>query len=180
MSINAIPRRYAKALVGLAEDSQKLEQYGRELDLVEKLLSDHRQLRNMLISPTYSKKKKRLLLADVMGLLELPEETRRFLGLLLEKDRLAMLAPIGASYHRLADEKAGIERARVTTARKLTKEHREQIKTVLEEQTGKKVTLEVKVDNALIGGIKTEISGRVVDGSILTQLKRMEDTLTKG
>ena len=180
MSINAIPRRYAKALVKLAEEPQRLEQFGRELDMVEKILSEHRELRAMLVSPTFSIKKKKALLADFLGLLDLSEEGKSFLGLLLDKDRLKYLAQITASYHRLADEKAGIERAHVTSARKLSKEQREQIKAVLEKQTGKTVNLEVKVDNALIGGIRTEIGGRMVDGSILTQLKRMEDTLTKG
>ncbi|NLC71648.1 MAG: ATP synthase F1 subunit delta [Desulfuromonadaceae bacterium] len=180
MSINAIPRRYAKALVGLAEDPQRLEQFGRELDMVEKIFSDHRQLRNMLISPTYSLAKKKGLLGDFLGLLDLSEEGKHFFGLLLEKDRLKFLTQITVCYHRLADEKAGIERAYVTSARKLSKDLREQIKAVLEQQTGKKVDLEVKVDNTLIGGIRTEIGGKVVDGSILTQLKRMEDTLTKG
>ncbi len=180
MSINAIPRRYAKALVGLAEDPQKLELFGHELDRVVKIFSDQRQLRSLLISPTFSLGKKRELLADFLGLMELSEEGKQFLQLLLEKDRLKFLSQISDGYHQLADEKAGIERAHVTSARKLSKEQREQIKAQLEQQTGKKVELEVKVDNALIGGIRTEIGGKVVDGSILTQLKRMEDTLTKG
>ncbi|NLV24739.1 MAG: ATP synthase F1 subunit delta [Deltaproteobacteria bacterium] len=180
MSINAIPRRYAKALVGLAEDPQRLEQFGRELDLVGKIFAEHRQLRAMLVSPTFSLAKKKELLADFIGLLELSREGRNFLELLLQKDRLKFLNQITADYHRLADEKAGVERAYVTSARKLNKEQREQIKAALEKQTGKAVELQLKVDSSLIGGVKTEIGGKMVDGSILTQLKRMEDTLTKG
>jgi len=180
LSINAIPRRYAKALVGLAEAPQKLEQLGRELDAVMKVFEEHRQLRNMLISPTYSLAKKKSLLSDLLAVLELSEEGRSFLGLLLEKDRLKYLPQIAEGFKRLADEKLGIERGFVTSAKRLPKDLREQIKAVLEEKTGKKVELEIKVDSSLIGGIKAEIGGRVVDGSILTQLKRMEDTLTKG
>ena len=46
--------------------------------------------------------------------------------------------------------------------------------------TGKNVELTVDVDEALIGGLRTEIGGRLFDGSVKTQLKRIEDTLTKG
>ena len=50
----------------------------------------------------------------------------------------------------------------------------------LEQQTGKRVALTVKVDPALIGGVQTEIGGRLFDGSVKTQLKRIEESLTKG
>ena len=55
-----------------------------------------------------------------------------------------------------------------------------QIGKELEKQTGKKVILSVDVDASLIGGLRTEIGGRLFDGSIKTQLKRIENTLTKG
>ena len=114
--------------------------------------------------------------------MELSEDIRKFLGLLLEKDRLKYyLHRFWNSYRQLADESSGIERAKLTSAKRLTKEQKEQIKAELEKQTGKKVDLEVKVDSSLLGGIKTEIGGRVVDGMFgQTQLKRMGDTLTKG
>ncbi len=50
----------------------------------------------------------------------------------------------------------------------------------LEKQTGKKVELKAEVDPALIGGVQVEIGGRVFDGSVRTQLKRIEDIITEG
>ena len=35
-------------------------------------------------------------------------------------------------------------------------------------------------DEDLLGGLQAEIAGRLFDGSLRSQLKRIEDTLTKG
>ena len=67
-----------------------------------------------------------------------------------------------------------------TSARTLSAEQQRSIQTGLEKKTGKKVQLAVELDPALLGGIKAEIAGRVFDGSVRTQLKRIEDTLQKG
>lgn len=180
MSLNAIPKRYAKALVGLAVEQNKIETFATELERVEQAFSVQPELKSVLINPTYSIKKKKVLLTEVAGYLDLSEDIRKFLGLLLEKDRLEVYSQILVSYRKLADESSDIERAQLASAKRLTKDQKELIKAELEKLTGKKVDLEVKVDPSLLGGIKTEIGGRVVDGSLQTQLKRMEDTLTKG
>jgi F-type H+-transporting ATPase subunit delta len=75
---------------------------------------------------------------------------------------------------------SGILRARVTSAGELGVKDKKAIGDELEKQTGKKVELTVDVDASLIGGLRTEIGGRLFDGSIKTQLKRIENTLTKG
>jgi F-type H+-transporting ATPase subunit delta len=68
----------------------------------------------------------------------------------------------------------------VESATKLTKAQIAKIKEGLEKQTGKTVKLNTRVNSALIGGLKTEVGGKVFDGSIKTQLQRIEDTLKKG
>ena len=50
----------------------------------------------------------------------------------------------------------------------------------MEQLTGKKVEVTVNVRSALIGGLQANIDGKIFDGSIKTQLKRIEDTLKKG
>jgi F-type H+-transporting ATPase subunit delta len=71
-------------------------------------------------------------------------------------------------------------RAQITSAVELDQGQCREIQSGLEKQTGKKVELKVQLDPSLIGGIQAEIGGKVFDGSIKTQLKRIEDTLKKG
>jgi F-type H+-transporting ATPase subunit delta len=51
------------------------------------------------------------------------------------------------------------------------------IATSLEKQTGKQVAITVEVNPDLIGGLQAEIGGRLFDGSVKTQLKRIEESL---
>ena len=62
----------------------------------------------------------------------------------------------------------------------LVGEQEKAISGALEKQTGKKVELALAVDAELLGGLQAEIAGRLFDGSLRSQLKRIEDTLTKG
>ena len=90
------------------------------------------------------------------------------------------LSQIDQNYRQLADELSGTLRAKVTAAAKLTAAQQQAISAELEKQTGKNVELTIDIDASLIGGLRTEIGGRLFDGSVKTQLKRIEDTLTKG
>lgn len=180
MSVSALTRRYAKALVELGAEHDRIAAYGDELARVKDVFSREKLLRQFLDSPTLPLEKKTAMLTDLVSALELSEDIGKFLGLLLSKDRLRYLAQIEEKYRDLADELSGTLRASVVTAETLSEEQRRAIGTSLEKQTGKKVALTVDVDPALIGGVQTEIGGRLFDGSVKTQLKRIEESLTKG
>jgi F-type H+-transporting ATPase subunit delta len=180
LSTSAIAKRYARALVGIAAEQQTVELYSGELGKIREAFSVEEYLRLILESPTFPLAKKSAILNEVMSLLDLSEGMQRFLGLLLEKDRLQYLAQIEGDYRTLADELAGVVRARVSSSSDLDAKQQESIRTGLEQQTGKKVELSVAVKEELIGGIQVEIGGKLFDGSLKTQLKRIEDTLKKG
>lgn len=180
MSISAISRRYAKALVNLGAEQKMVERYGDELTKVSSILAAEDTLRLIVESPTFPMEKKTAILTDLSALLQLSDGMKNFLGLLLEKDRLRYLPQIEGNYRDFADELSGTLRARITSAAELTDAQRDAIGAGLEKQTGKKVQLKVHLDPSLIGGIKAEIGGKEFDGSIRTQLNRIEDTLKKG
>ncbi len=137
-------------------------------------------LRQLLESPTLAMDKKAAMLADLAAALDLSEGMRKFLGLVQSKDRLGFLPQIEDTYRRLADELSGVLRAQITAAVELDAAQQQAIGASLEKQTGKKVALSVNVDPQLIGGVQAEIGGRLFDGSVRTQLKRIEESLTKG
>ncbi|TLM66610.1 MAG: ATP synthase F1 subunit delta [Deltaproteobacteria bacterium] len=180
MSASALTRRYAKALVELAVEQQAVDRYGEELATVNAVLDREDLLRQLLDSPTLAMDKKAAMLADLAAALNLSEGMRKFLGLVLSKDRIGYLPQIEDTYRRLADELSGVLRATITSAVELDAAQQQAIGASLEKQTGKKVALNVSVDPQLIGGVQAEIGGRLFDGSVRTQLKRIEESLTKG
>lgn len=180
MSTSAIAQRYAQALVEIAVEEKLVEQYGTELGSVSALLAREDNLKTLMESPTVAVESKSAIMADVATKLELSDGMKKFVGLLTVKDRLQFVGQIHDKYTALADEISGVVRACVTSAVKMTKAQSDSIKEGLEKQTGKKIDLQTKVDSSLLGGMKAEVGGKVFDGSIKTQLQRIEDTLKKG
>ncbi|BCA81203.1 ATP synthase F1 subunit delta [Desulfuromonas sp. AOP6] len=180
MSISAISRRYAKALVNLGAEQKMVEGFGQELAKVSTVFASEDSLRLILESPTFPLAKKAAILQEVTKSLGLSKGVSNFLGLLLENDRLKFLSLIEGDYRKLADELSGVLRAKLKSASPLAEEQVKAIASALEKNTGKRIDVTMDVDPALIGGLQAEIAGQLFDGSIKTQLKRIEDTLKKG
>jgi len=78
------------------------------------------------------------------------------------------------------DELSGVVRPVITSALPLGDTQIAEIKAALEKSTGKKVSMTVEIDPTLIGGVITKIGDKVLDGSVKTQLTRIEAILQKG
>lgn len=181
MSATAIAKRYAKALVGLGDDEGAVDRFQAALNSVEEVFQAYPELGSMLANPAYGADAKRNILKDVMVRLSVPTTVANFLLLLLERNRLAALEQIVLEYGILADERSGLVRAKVTTAMPLEESQVAGIRSALSKMGGgKKVEVTVTVDQSIIGGVVTQVGDMVFDGSVKTQLARIEDTLQKG
>ncbi len=180
MSNSAISIRYAKALLNIASEEKQVEQYAKELAEVATVLKQEDMLRLLLDSPTFPLAKKTAIMQDVVAKMELSDGMGKFIYLLLEKGRIVYLPQIDADYRKFADDLSGVVRVKIKAANKLTKKRTGEIQASLEKQTGKQIVLSVDIDKALIGGLQAEMGGKLFDGSVKTQLKRIADTLAKG
>lgn len=180
MSNSAIAIRYAKALLSIGKEQGQVESYAEELSAVAAVMTEQDMLRLLLDSPTFAVEKKSAIMADVAQAMKLSDGMKNFLGLLVEKGRIAEVPQVAAHYRSFADELSGIVRATLTSAHTLDAKINDAIRSGLEKQTGKKVVLNLSVDPELIGGVKAEMGGKLFDGSVKTQLKQIADTLAKG
>ena len=180
MSASAIAKRYAKALVDLGAEEGAVDRFQTALTGVEAAFKANPELVAVLANPAYGIEAKREILKDVILRLEVPATVANFLLLLQERNRLSALAQIALAYGTLADERSGVVRAKVTAAMTLNDAQVEGIRQSLAKITGKQVQVTVAVDPSLIGGVVTQVGDKVFDGSVKTQLTRIEDTLQKG
>ena len=180
MITNAIARRYAKALVQLAAEEQRMELIHGELTRFETVLTAQNALKSVLINPAYGIDEKRAIMKDVFARLDISGTVANFLLLLLDRGRIGFLPAIIASYGAYADEVSGVVRPILYSAMPLEAAHVQGIKDALTKTTGKQVVLTLEVDSALIGGVVTKIGDMVYDGSIRTQLNQIEGILQKG
>lgn len=171
-------RRYAEALVQASGTDEELELYKNELLAFKTAIADSPDLRNVLLNPIFTTEDRDGVLAAIMKSLDLSEKMQRFLVLLTERDRMDAVEEIADVFRTLADQRAGRVLAHVESAAPLSEDAQSQLKRALEKKTGKKIELEVTVDQSLIGGIRTQVGSQVFDGTIRSELDRLKNTLT--
>jgi len=77
----------------------------------------------------------------------------------------------------MVDEVKNISHGNVISAVELNDELKNNIQSVLEKLTGKKVELTTSVDPSIIGGMVAKVGDLVLDGSIKTQLAGLKDSI---
>ena len=113
-------------------------------------------------------------IADRLGISPLAKNAA---GLLARRRRMFALPAIAAELDRLSDEKAGIARATVISAERLSEAYEQRLTQELSSMTGKKVVLDVKQDPELLAGIIVRIGDQVIDGSAKARLAEVASQL---
>jgi F-type H+-transporting ATPase subunit delta len=175
-----VARRYAKALVDLAEKEGRLDDVGEELGRMVSVLLESEELRLLLLNPAVVRGLKSAMLRELTARLSLSSLVVKFLDLLLQKGRMRDLDGVFRAYRNLADALRNRVRARVRSASVLSPEEEEALKARLSEFTGKEVILEVETDPNLLGGLSTQVGSSVWDGSIRKGLENLRGRILSG
>lgn len=173
MKSTAISRRYAKALVNLAAPDGQLESTYAQLEQIQQAFACEPRLYKLLASPTLAADKIAGLLEGISNYLQLSTTLRNLLGLLQQRQRLEYFDALVADYRELADVQLGLVRARVCSAAPLDAAVQQAISAQLQKRYGKQAVLEVAVEPELLGGVRIEVAGQVLDGTIRSGLRRM-------
>lgn len=177
--MSGVGRRYAGALEGALGKSAPesvladLEAFGGWLKAVPALKT---ALENPGI-PAASKKKIVETLGREAGF---QPPTLRFILLVVTHRRIRQWDEIIKAFRDLCDERAGVLRARLTTARPLDGKRKNEMAGSLGKALGRPVLLEAAVNESLIGGSQLQVGSTVYDGSVAGVLKSLREILVKG
>lgn len=181
MADASLARRYAQALVDLAQESNAVDPIGQELVSFKDVLDlSGGALRIALSNPGLTIDERRVVLGTVLGRLTLHPYVRNFLRLLADKSRFFVYDQIVSSYLDLADSLAGRQRATVTTARSLGVLTRLQVEQTLSKATGRRLVVTYQVDPGLIGGMVAQLGDKVIDASVRARLNALQNELLRG
>jgi F-type H+-transporting ATPase subunit delta len=100
-------------------------------------------------------------------------EAKNFVQMLAENGRLTLLPEIGEQFHALKNAAEGAADAEITSAFELTDAQVKDLVATLEKKFGRKLNPSVKVDNALIGGVRVTVGDEVLDTSVRAKLQQM-------
>ncbi|MBN2311771.1 MAG: ATP synthase F1 subunit delta [Candidatus Hydrogenedentes bacterium] len=172
-----IAQRYAEGLSAAMADTARLERAVEQLADMARLLDTHHDLRSCIGNDAIDEHLRGRVLDDVLRRLGAEPEVLRLCGLLLSRDRVFLLGDIVELLGRILDERLNRTTAKVTSAAPLTGPQQDRVRQALAGFSGKEVRLTCAVDADLIGGVVAEIGGRVIDGSLRTQLERLKTEL---
>jgi len=174
MSKALIARRYAKALLELAVERDALPAVRADLRDLGTLLAQSPELAWLLCgSPLNTQDKDRRLRALFAG--RVHPLTLQFLRFLNARHRLDRLDTLRSVFEELCDERAGVVRVRLTSARPLAAAQVAEVgRRLAPALRGKDLRLEPRVDPDLLGGFRVQLGDAVRDFSLASQLGQLQ------
>lgn len=175
---SSVSFRYAKALADLATaHGANVADVALQLTAFVSAVEASGDLRNAIQSPAVAPQKKRAVVARLGEILPLSDIVKRFLFVVIDHRRTAMLADIRDAFEQVMDERTGVVRADFSSARELNGEERTQLTGSLARLTGKQVRARFQVEPELIGGAVARIGSTIYDGSVKGQLEALRERL---
>lgn len=175
-----IAKRYARALFEIAKEAGRIDEYRRDLEVVDSLFATSAEVRNGLTSVVTTHASKAELLTAIIEAAGLDPMVSNFLKVLLDARKMPVLPQVAEEYAALADEATGKVRGEVIAPTALGAAEMERLSAALSKALGKQVILESREDAALIGGVVARVGNLVFDASVRTQIQRMKESLIKG
>lgn len=178
MSSGAVSERYARAIFQLGVEAGQVVALSEQIRSFADTYSSSSELRAVLDNPMVDAEKRQAMLVDFASRVGLSGVGLNAIRLLASRNRLSSLPEIARRLASLADEKAGVVRAIVTSAGPLPESFYERLTTELETATSRKVAIDRQLDPSLIAGIVTRIGDNTIDGSVKGQLAEIERQLS--
>lgn len=177
MISSAVIERYARAIFELGVETGQLTQLTDQVRQFAAVYASSRELRMVGENPLIPEEQRDAVIKEVGTRLGLTELGLNAVRLLAQRRRLSALQDVAKRLGGLADEKAGIVRAKVVSAAPMTEDFYSKLAQKLEAKTRMKVVIERAQDPSLIAGVVTKIGDNTIDGSLKGRLQALERSL---
>ena len=154
MKSSSVGRRYARALIELAEANKQTERVAKDLAEFADSFDKSRDLRDIFENPQVAPATRKKVLSALLDRMAVAPVVKSALLLLADRGRLKFIGDIAEAFQTISE---------------LTK--------VLEGVTGKRVVLVKKQDPSIIAGVVTRVGDKVFDGSVRTRLGELREQL---
>lgn len=173
---DSVGRLYAQALMQLSLEHQQLDAVAGELQSLTAMVESDADLRRLITNPILGSSQR----ADMLQRLfegRVSDLLYRFLQTVNRKGRLAALPAIGSAFVALLAEHRNEIEVEAHVAAPMDAGSAGRVADGLGASLGKQVTLTQHVDPSLIGGLKLRIGDRLIDASVQSQLRSIEQQL---
>ena len=168
--------RYADALVSLAKEEGKLEQYKFAVLSMSETLKLNPELLKYLKSYFVKEEDKNKVIDEFTKDFGLKNLTN-FTKLLVLKHKIYLFKDIANEIIKGINFELDVYEGFVYSTEPLEKSKITEISEVISKKIGKKVELKNKLDERLIGGVKVVVHDHVFDGSVKYKLETLKEQL---
>jgi F-type H+-transporting ATPase subunit delta len=168
--VSGVAGRFASALLDIAIEQNAVDQVGEDLDRFDKLIAESPDLQRLVKSPVFTAEEQTRAVGAILEKAAIGGWAGKFLQLVASKRRLFAVREMIAAYRLLVEQRKGIVRAQVTVAQEPPPAILDEIKAALKNVAGADVSVDLKVDPAIIGGLVVKLGSRMVDASLRTKL----------
>lgn len=164
-----LAKRYGGSLYELAAEEGLTERLLEELDLVLDCCAQEPAYLRLLSTKGIPKKERCALLDQAFA--GTHPYVVNFLKVLCEEGLLGELSGCVRAYRERYNADHGILEATVTSAVPLTETARENLLAILQARTGKTIRLTEKTDPTVLGGLRLDLDGTRLDGTVQRRLE---------
>ena len=169
---------YGESLYELAKEESLSSQIGQQLAALREGFRQEPDFIRLLSSPNLTKAERCQILDDSFREKVHPY-VLNFMKILCEAGAIRLLPGCLRSYERRYDQDHNILKARAVTAVEMTQEQQEALRQKLSAVTGKTIRLTCRTDPDCLGGVRVEMDGQRMDGTVRRHLEDMNDLLSK-
>ena len=169
-----VAERYASALFDLAKDQSKQAQVEHDLIQFQSLMNESADLRRLIMSPAFSAADQSKALSKITERAGIGGLSGNFIKVLARNRRLFITSDVIKNYRLIAARARGEVSADVSSAHPLTDAQLQALKDQLKASVGRDITLQAKVDPALLGGLVVKVGSRMIDSSIRTKIEQLK------
>lgn len=179
MSGSKLAIRYAKALLDLAIEQNKVEVIYEDMLTIDKLMTNL-EFAAVMRSPIIKSDKKQAIMKALLHT-KIQDITLSFLVLLTGKHREANIKEIADAFVDQYNALKGIVAVTLTTATKADDSSMQLIQSLLKNKAGlENIQLVSKVKPSLIGGFTLNYQNKLYDASVLRQLQSLQNAVKEG
>jgi F-type H+-transporting ATPase subunit delta len=171
--VRSVAEHYADALADVALSQNAAADVGRELADFLALMRESPELGVVLGSPAVARTNKHAVVEALVAQMGASRTLRNFLFVVINQRRMGLLPEIQAAFQAQLDERRGIARADVTSARALNDAEKQQLQKTLERLSGRRIEAQYRLEPALIAGAVVRVGSTIYDGSVRTRLERL-------
>ena len=169
--------RYSLALYELAEDNKNVNEIEDQSFALIKLIDESKDFRSIISNPTNKKEDQINIINKISEHYNFNILLKKFLCFLIEKRRLFFLHNILRNFVDICSKKKGEVKAKLIAAKQLNDDEVKKIKDELSKDFSNKIKLDYKYDPSLIGGLIIQVGSVMIDTSIKSKLKQLENKM---